>query len=125
MAIKHAWRDETGAQDLVSLDESRQLDIGGSTPAAPISIDGTTWRKSDGNLGDTRAPSKSLDRTVGSLVLGSGATGSVTHNLGRTALARFEEFAIPNGVILLSHTNTDFTLANDGTVQRTIRHFFM
>lgn len=126
MAKKFVIRDETGAADLVAVDESRQLDIGGSVPGAPISIDGTIWRKTDGNLGDTRAPSKSLNRTTGSVTVNANSSATVTHNRGRRVLLRHQHFVGGSiKVFIAIHNINDFALENISATNRTVNYVFV
>lgn len=113
MATKFSIKDETSAADRLTVDESRQFNFGAAAPSKPLSIDGQTFKDTDGKLGDTRVPGEGLDRVTGTGTLPSGVSNpsfTITHNLGRTALALIETRVGSMNIFISDHTTTSFTV---------------
>lgn len=116
-------RDETGAQSLLRVNASGQVDFGGSNPTDQVSVDGTSWVTSAELLGNTRAPSSSLNRSTGQVTIGADATAVITHSLGRRALFMHEQTRFQR-VFIVAHTTTTVTLRNIGGSSVTVEYSY-
>lgn len=59
--------------------------------------------------------------TTGQVAINSGATATITHNLGQEVVANVENAV---GVGHVDPTTNDFDLRNEDPVQRTVQYFF-
>lgn len=123
MSVTFKLNDETGAQQVMGADSSKNVDIGNGTPPSPFSMDGTAIRNASASrLDDAKAPPISTVKTTGTASVGAGASVSITTGLTRNALFANAEVVASDGVWMV-----DFgpTLTNFDTVSHSSSYLYI